>query len=173
MRWLLTILAPLALGACSEHHVDTVAEWCEHISGVDLKEKYQSSWAIAFAINFDGDAIRDEFVKTLDEKHLAEVENLAPRMAWREGTALHLTNPSNFLAIETRAFINQWRDDIGRSVRYEHENPDDACFYGTVQSMFDSLHIHSKEADSSGSNGIDKVTVIDTGRRQRLELDPL
>lgn len=169
MRWWLTILVALALGACSEHHVDTVAKWCEHISGVDLKEKYQSSWTIAFAVNFDGDAIRDDFVKMLDEKHLAKVENIAPRMAWWEGTELHIANLSNFLAIEPRAFIDQWRDDIERSVRFEHENPDDACFYGTVQSMFDNVHIHSKEADSSASNGIDKVTVIDTGRRQRLE----
>ena len=74
-----TILATMALllTGCSEHVVDTFPEWCEQISGVDLQEKYAPFWAVMFSVKFDGDAIRDDFVKFLDDMHMQKVERRA------------------------------------------------------------------------------------------------
>jgi hypothetical protein len=157
-----------ALGACSEHVVDTFPEWCEQIAGVDLEKKYAPSWAVLFSVRVDGDAIRDDYVKFLNDSHREKVQNRMPRMAWREGAELHLVNLSSLLMVEPEVVIREWRKGVETANRYEHESSADACLYGTLSSMFDSLHIHSMESDSLGRNWTDEVTVILTERKDRL-----
>lgn len=163
----LVVLAGLT--ACSEHVVDTFPEWCEQIAGVNLEEKYAPSWAVLFSVRFDDEAIRDDYVKFLNDSHLEKVEHRAPRMAWREGTDLHLINLSSFLEIEPDEVIGAWRKGIDTAKRYEHENGADACLYGTLTSMFDSLQIHSMELESLGLAWTDDVTIIPTDRKERLD----
>jgi hypothetical protein len=89
-------------------------------------------------------------------------------MAWREGTQLHLVNLSSFFEINPEKVITEWRQGI--ELDNEHKNTDPAiiCLYGTINSMFDSLHIHSMESDALGKKWMDKVTVIKTDREKRL-----
>jgi hypothetical protein len=157
-----------SLSACSDHRVDTFLEWCEQITGVDLEEKYWPFWAVLFSVSFDPDAIRDDYVKFLNESHMEAVEHRAPKMAWRDGTELHLVNLSSLLVIEPEKIIDEWRRGLEAANRYEHDNNADTCLYGTVVSMFDSLHIHSMESDSLGINWTDDVTVVPTERKERL-----
>ena len=157
-----------SLTACSEHVVDTFPEWCEQITGVDLEEKYLPFWAVLFSVSFDGDAIRADYVKFLNNSHMEKVQNRAPRMAWREGTELHLVNLSSLLMIEPEKIIGEWRKGIETAKRYEHDNDADTCLYGTLTSMFDSFHIHSLESDALGRKWTDETTVIPTERKERL-----
>jgi hypothetical protein len=165
---LLACLLVAAVPGCSEHRVDTFPEWCEQITGVDLEEKYAPLWAVLFSVSFDGDAIRDDFVKFLNDSHMEKIQNRAPRMAWREGTELHLVNLSSFLVIEPEKVIGEWRNGVEKAMRYEHDNTADTCLYGTVASLFDNLRIHSMESDALGRNWTDEVTVIPTERKERL-----
>src|SRR5688572_10286388 len=66
-RMMLGALAVAALSGCSTHDVDTVPEWCEQISGVDITEKYAPFWADFPGVRFHGDAIRDDFVRSMNE----------------------------------------------------------------------------------------------------------
>ena len=61
---------------CAEHKVDTVEEWCEQISGVDLEAEYRPFWAIIFSVSFDADSIRDEYTEMLNKLHLEKVETV-------------------------------------------------------------------------------------------------
>jgi hypothetical protein len=120
-----------SLTACSEHVVDTFPEWCEQITGVDLEEKYLPFWAVLFSVSFHGDAIRDDYVKFLNDSHMEKVQNRAPRMAWREGIELHLVNLSSLSMIEPEKIIVGWRKGIQAAQRHEHDNDADVCLYGT------------------------------------------
>tara|TARA_R110000787_G_scaffold85258_2_gene182057 strand:- start:1678 stop:1899 length:222 start_codon:yes stop_codon:yes gene_type:complete len=62
-----------AVSGCSEYRVDTFPEWCEQNTGVDLEAKYAPFWAVLFSVGFDGDAIRDDFVKFLNDSHMEKV----------------------------------------------------------------------------------------------------
>lgn len=168
----LTLLT--GLGACSEHKVDTFPEWCEQIRGVDLNEKYAPFWSVIPSVSFNGEDIRDDFVKFLNSTYLEKIQNRAPKMAWRNGTELHLLNLSTFFVLAPEKFIGEWHRGIQKATRYEHSDTLDLCLYGTVTSMFDSLHIHSIELDpiESGKAEKDNVTVIETDRKRRLK-DPL
>jgi hypothetical protein len=164
---LLIILAMLVVG-CARHKVDTFPEWCEQITGVNLEKEYRPFWAVIFSVSFDGDAIRDDFAAFLNKTHLEKVQNRTPKMAWREGTQLHLVNLSSFLVIEPEKVIEEWRQGIERAKEHKDTDPADICLYGTITSLFDSLHIHSMESDALGRNWTDKVTVIQTEREKRL-----
>ena len=162
------------IAACSEHRVDTFPEWCEQITGVDLEAKHSPFWAVIFSVSFDGDAIRDDYVTFLNDAHMEKVEYRAPRMAWREGTELHLVNLSSLLRIEPEKIIGEWRQGIDTAKRFEHDNDVDVCLYGTVTSMFDSLHIHSMESDNGlALKWTDKTTLISTERNERLGKEAL
>lgn len=163
---LLIALLLLATG-CAKHRVDTFPEWCEQITGVDLQKKYAPFWAVFFSVSFDEDAIRDDYTSFLNKTHLEKVHNRAARMAWREGTALHLVNLSSLLAIEPEKIIDEWKRGIELAKEHKHTDPADVCLYGTLASMFDSLHIHSMKADALGANWTDRVTVISTDRERR------
>ncbi len=97
---------------CVKHRVDTFPKWCEQITGVDPQRKYGPFWAIIFSVSFDGDAIRDDYTAFLNKGHLEKVQNRAPRMTWREGTALHLVNLSSLMVIEPEKIIDAWREGI-------------------------------------------------------------
>ncbi|WP_299618256.1 hypothetical protein [Pelagibius sp.] len=167
-RFVVWLFMAASVASCSEHRVDTFPEWCEQITGEDLEAKYSPIWAVVFSVSFDGDAIRDDYVKFLDDSHMEKVQNRAPRMAWREGTELHLVNLSSLLVIEPEEVIAGWRDGVEKAMRYEHESTADTCLYGTVTSLFDSLRIHSMESDALGQNWTDEVTEISTERKERL-----
>jgi hypothetical protein len=164
---LLIILAMLVVG-CAQHKVDTFPEWCEQITGVNLEKKYRPFWAVIFSVSFDGDAIRDDYTAFLNKSHLEKVQNRAPRMAWREGTELHLVNLSSLLVIEPEKIIEEWRKGIELAKEYKHTDQAGICLYGTLTSLFDSLHIHSMESNVLGVKWKDNVTVIPTDREKRL-----
>jgi len=168
MRKILFIIFAILVVGCAEHKVDTFSEWCEQITGVDLEKKYRPFWAMIFSVSFDGDAIRDDFAAFLNNAHLEKVQNRAPKMAWREGTELHLVNLSSLLVIEPGNVIIEWRQGIELDKEHKHTDPANICLYGTITSLFDSLHIHSMESDALGRNWTDKVTVIYTDREKRL-----
>src|SRR5688572_7974401 len=112
MRWLfLTLLATLLPG-CSEHKVDTFPEWCEQLTGVNLQQKYAPFWALIPSVSFHGDAIRDSYAAFLNKSHLDKVKDRTEKMAWREGTHLHLVNLSSFFVVEPRKVIAEWRKGI-------------------------------------------------------------
>ncbi|MDY7035949.1 MAG: hypothetical protein SV375_07280 [Thermodesulfobacteriota bacterium] len=166
------VVAFIILG-CAEHKVDTFQEWCEQISGEDLDEKYRPFWAVIFGVSFDADAIRDDYTEFLNKLHLEKVNNRAPKMAWREGTELHLVNLSSLMVVEPEKIIEEWKNGIELSKQYKHTDPATKCFYGTLTSLFDSLHIHSMESNAFGKNWTGKVTVILTDREERLGKDRL
>lgn len=168
-RFLTLIPVLLLLGACSEHKVDTFPEWCEQITGVDLYEQYAPFWAIFPSVSFHAEEIRDDVASSLNAMFMEKVENRSDRMVWREGTELHMINLSSLLVIESEKIIGSWRDGIEKAKRYEHKNEKEVCLYGTVTSMFDSMHIHSMTADALGVKWTDDVTVIDTERKGRLK----
>ena len=168
IRWTLLSTLALMIAGCSELVVDTFPKWCEQILGVDLQEKYEPFWSVVFSVRYDGDAIRDDYVRFLNDTHMEKVERRAPRMAWREGTELHLVNLSSLLVVEPEKIIGGWRRGIEADRRGQHEDTADVCLYGTLTSMFDSLHIHSMESDFLGRDWTDDVTVIPTGRKERL-----
>lgn len=157
----------LALG-CARHHVDTVPEWCEQITGVNLADKYQPFWGVIFSVSFDGDAIRDDFVREMNKLHLEKVQHRSPRMAWREGTAFHLINLSTLLQIEPVKIIEEWRQGIEADKAGEIRDRGGRCLFGMITSLFDSMHIHSITVDALGRDERDDVTVIPTDRESRL-----
>jgi hypothetical protein len=168
MRKLLVLTFLLLATGCADHRVDTFQEWCEQIAGVDLQKKHAPFWAVIFSVSFDGDAIRNDYAAFLNKAHLEKVQNRAPKMAWREGTELHLVNLSSLLVIEPRKVIEEWKKGIEIAKAYKHNDPADACLYGTLTSMFDSLHIHSMKVDPFGVKWTDNVTIIPTDREKRL-----
>lgn len=168
MRQLLLLCVCIALSGCTEHRVDTFPEWCEQISDVDLEKKYGRSWAVIFSVSFDAEAIRDDYTSVLNKIHLEKVQNRADKMAWRKGTELHLVNLSSLVVVEPEKVIDEWRRGIELDKQLKYEHPADKCMYGTLTSMFDSLHIHSMKSDALGKNWSDSVTVISTDREKRL-----
>ena len=70
--------------------------------------------------------------------------------------------------IEPEKVIEEWRSGVEMDNAKKLSDPADVCLYGTLTSMFDSLHIHSMSADSLGAKWTDTVTVISTNREQRL-----
>ncbi|MBX9630525.1 MAG: hypothetical protein K2X67_08390 [Burkholderiales bacterium] len=167
MRRLIIALVTVLTG-CSEHKVDTFPEWCEQIAGVDIQKKYAPFWAVFPGVSFHGDAIRDSYTDFLDKSHLEKVQNRVPKMAWREGAQLHLINLSSFFDTEPNRVIAEWRKGIELDIADQLKDPSDVCLYRTLTSMFDSLHIHSMEADALGQRWTDAVTVIPTERQKRL-----
>jgi hypothetical protein len=168
-----TIIFLLFCSGCAEHKVDTFQEWCEQISGVDLDEKYRPFWAVIFGVSFNGDTIRDDYAEFLNKLHLEKVGNRAPKMAWRKGTELHLVNLSSLLVVEPKTIIEEWGKGIELSKEYKHTDPTAECLYGTLTSLFDSLHIHSMQSDTFGKKWTEEVTVILTDREQLLGKDRL
>ncbi len=167
---LIQISLPLALAlACSNHEVDTADEWCEQITGVDLYEKYAPFWAVLPSVSFSGEAIRDDFVANLNQALMEKVDGRADRMAWRDGTQLHIENLSSLFEVDPQEIIGEWRAGIDRANRFETLDLADECLFGSVVSLFDGVKIHSfEQGEFHLSPGTTTVTELDTERRERL-----
>jgi hypothetical protein len=167
VSWILFAMATTLLVGCYQLKIDTVPKWCDQIGGTNLKEKYLPFWAVFFAVSFHEDAIRDDFVAMMNEAHMQKVEHRSPRMAWREGLVFHLINLSTLMVIEPGEIVEKWRDGIEKAKTHSHTEEADACLYGTVVSLFDSMKIHSIEIDVLGQDKGDQVTTIETERAAR------
>ncbi len=74
-------LMSLTVAGCYyDHKINTLETWCEQINGDDLSAKYQPFWAPIFAISFHRDAIRDDFVRFLNDAYMEKVKRRAGRM---------------------------------------------------------------------------------------------
>jgi len=160
-------LATTLLVGCYQFKIDTVPMWCDQLAGTNLEGKYRPFWAVFVGTSIDAEAIRDDFVAMINEAQMQKVEHRMPRMAWREGTAFHLINLSTLMVIEPGEVIGGWRDGIEKAKSYSHTDKADACLYGTVVSLFDSMNIHSIEIDVLGRNKGDQITTIETERAVR------
>jgi hypothetical protein len=163
-----TLLALISIGCTTHHEVDTFPEWCEQISGVDLSDKYNKPWTPFFAVSFKGDAIRDDFMKSMNETYNEKMKTEDSGIMWREGTELHLVNPSSFYIIEPEEFISEWKNKIQLSKTYSLTDRSEICIYGTMTSLFDTIIIHSYEFDDYGLMVNDNTITIDAERRTRL-----
>jgi hypothetical protein len=165
---LLLALTLTALAGCYDHKINTTETWCEQINGDDLAAKYQPFWARFFEISFHRDAIRDDFVKNLNDAYVEKVQRRTDRMVWREGMVLHIVNLSSFFVMEPGDFISEWRKGIAKAQTLKPMDRADTCMWDTVFDLFDSVQIHSLVTDPVSANWGDLVTGIPTDRRAIL-----
>jgi hypothetical protein len=158
------VLACVFLAGCYEHKVNTLETWCEQGTG-DTEEKYQPFWAVIFSVKLYRDAVRDDYVKILNDAYMEKVQKRAPKMAWREGRTFHIVNLSSLLVTDPNDFISEWRKGIAEA---QSLKPDRAheCLWDATFGLFDSVDIHSMVTDPVSANWGDTVTSIPTGRRQ-------
>ena len=79
------ILASIFVASCSNYEVNTTERWCEHLlSDGSIAEKHAPFWAVLPSVSFNGNAIRDDFVRFLNEAMMQKVEGRIDRMVWRE-----------------------------------------------------------------------------------------
>jgi len=163
MRWrfLVLVVASLQVAGCDHHKVDTYQEWCEQIQQVDLEKRHIEIGAILFSTPVDEEAVRQDFLKFMNDSHMVEVQTKPARMAWQEGVHLHLLNPSSLMVIDQQVFIQRWKVGIEKAKTGRHENPADNCMYGAARAFFLSLHIHSLDPEASGPNWTDSITILD------------
>lgn len=165
------ILGGLLLASCSNYEVNTTERWCEHLlSDGNLAEKHAPFWAVLPSVSFNGNAIRDDFVRFLNDAMMQKVEGRIDRMVWREDANLHVENLSSLMEIDQEEVIEGWRSGIARDNAGKLTDPADQCLYGTVTSMFDTVTIYSKHWDPMGFKVVseDKV-VLDTERAKRIK----
>lgn len=162
------IMAMVALTSCSNHEVDTVQEWCEHILGVDLEKKYRKWWVPTpiFSVSFKKEAIRDDITESINSTYMEKAGGRADRMAWREGKILHIVNLSSLFVIDPEEIIEAYSEGIQNAFTHSLDNEADECFYGTILTFFDQVMIHSLEYDALGAMEADNVTVIETRREE-------
>lgn len=172
VTWLLVIMV---FGACYTLRVDTLEEWCDQISDVDLEAKYAPYWAPLFGVQFFQDSVAEDFTHFVDSLYVAKAEGRAERMAWREGrwhdpgtSILHLVNLSSLFVTEPHEFIDEWRTIIIAGDSADYRSGTSTCFERSVVGLFDSLIIHSEEYDLAGGIASDSVTSLSTGREERL-----
>src|SRR5215470_10955228 len=90
----LFLVLSLLLTGCYKYEVDTFPKWCEDHSGADLEVRHRPFWALFFAVSLKPNAVRDDYVRFLNDAYMEKVGRRADRMVWREGTQLHLVNLS-------------------------------------------------------------------------------
>ena len=154
----------LFLAGCTHHKVDTFPKWC--------KETHQHWWNTLFSsVSFDTAAIRDDYVKFVNEALVKKVQNRAQRMAWRDGTQLHMMNLSTLLEIEPDEVIRGWQHGIEAANTGSLTNLADRCVFGAAALLFDSVYIHSRELKLPvpGNPWKDSVTVIPANPRVQKE----
>jgi hypothetical protein len=166
-RGVTLLLATLLVSACSTHVVNTADEWCEQLQGVDLMAKHSPFWAVLPSIQFDGNAIRADFAKKLNEVSLDSVQHRADRMVWVEGTDLYVVNVASLNVIEPETVISEWRTLVANGSKAADQQ--DACVARSLFSLYDRVLIHTWVWDSLGENVVrDDVTTIETDRRKAL-----
>lgn len=124
--------------------------------------------AVFLSVSIDRDAIRNDFTAFMNKSHLDKVQNRAPKMAWREGSEFHLTNLSSLSAIDPEEIIEGWREGIELGKEFKHTDKGSICLYGTLNNMFESIHIHSMSSGAAGIKWTDDITIINTGLEKRL-----
>jgi len=164
-RGSILLLATVLISACSTHKVDTADEWCEQLQGIDLMAKHSPFWAVFPGIQFDGNAIRADFAKKLNDVSLDSVQHRADRMVWAEGTDLHVVNVASLNEIDPQEVISQWRTLIESSSTLPTQK--DPCVARSLLSLYDRVLIHTWVWDNLGQIVIrDDVTTIETNRRK-------
>jgi hypothetical protein len=166
------IICAVVLASCSNYEVNTTNRWCEYLLSANgnFIEKHAPWWAVLPGISFDGNAIRDDFVRVLNDAMMKKVDGRADRMVWRKGTDLHVENLSSLMEIDEEKVIAAWRRGITRENAGRFTDPADQCLYGTITSMFDSVTIHSKHWGSLRLKIVSEdKTVLDTQRRERIK----
>jgi hypothetical protein len=172
-RWLLVLIS---LGGCYTLKVDTLEEWCDQISDVDLEAKYSPFWAGLFAVQFLQDSVADDFTRRIDSLYVAKTEGRADHMAWREGSwgqpgssKLHLVNLASLFAIEPEEFVNEWRGVVRTGDTADYRTGAETCFERSVVGLFDSILVHYETYDLAGGLASDSTVGLSTGREARLE----
>jgi hypothetical protein len=161
---LLMTMATFLVSACSTHDVNTADEWCQQLRGVDLMAKHSPFWAVFPGIHFDGNAIRADFAKKLNEVSLDSVQHRADRMVWAEGTDLHVVSVAGLNDIEPQRVISEWRTLIASGTKPTQKDP---CVAGSLVSLYDRVLIHTWVWDNLGLKVIrDDVTTIETDRKR-------
>lgn len=175
--WTLTtfpMVLLLLLPACYTVEVDNAELWCVQLTEGDLYD-LAPAWAVLPGVRFHGDDIRMSYAALLDEAYMEKVNDRSDRMAWVEGTTLHMESLGNLMDLEHEVFIQEWREGIRRAEAYETTDDEDRCLYGSVTSLFDQLVIHT--ADHDGIQWVNEEEVlIPIGTRDELRakgLDPI
>ena len=150
----------LLLAGCSEIKVDSFQQWCELISGEDLKDKYAKFWVIKLSVSIDKERIKDDFILFLNKSLLKKVQYRVPQMAWIKDNELHIVNLSSLLKIEPEIMIEKWQNGIKLALQKKHTDFVDICIYETVTRLFDILYIHTMKFDNKGRVIEDVVTPI-------------
>ena len=166
----------VACAGCSNYRVDTFPKYCEQLMGVDLQEKYAPFWSVFPGVSFHGDEIRDSFTAFLNETYMEKVKGRIGRAVWREGVALHVTNPSALFEVDPEKFIEEWRQGIATDIAREKRREAKDCPFGAVTALFDAVQVHSPTSDALGIKWNDRVTVLPTWRQERfakLKVKPL
>jgi hypothetical protein len=174
MKYRSAVLVLLLLSGCYHYDVDTFEKQCERTVLIekdrDQLDAHAPFWAIFPTISFHPDAVRDDYAAVMNRLYMEKAENRAPRMAWREGTTLHLVNLSGLFIIEPEEMIKAWRDGIEKAKNNNHKDLRDKCIYGILAAFFDAMNIHSMESsDGFGIHWTDEVTVISTDRQARYK----
>jgi len=100
----------------------------------------------AAGLTFDCDRIRDEFVKLSQSITSPELSISTETIVLREGSTLHLGDPS---VSGSEAFA-AWKSQAINLATIQH--PNEAGHYGTVlQALFTSIRIHGRNADEEFS----------------------
>ena len=98
------------------------------------------------ALRFDCERIRDDFVKLTQSIISPELSTSTETIVWREGSTLHLGDPS---VSGSEAFA-AWKRQAINLATIVH--PNEASHYGTVlQALFTSIRIHGRNADEEFS----------------------
>ena len=172
MKQLLLIIIILFTSGCAEHHVDTVEEWCEEISGKNLAKLYEPSWGVFFSVYYNGEQIRDHYVKILNDAYTQKSEGRSDKMVWREGTELHMINLSALFLIDESEIVNAWKDGMESYRNRTLSSEEDICLYGTLSTAFDLLHIHAYEHNVFGELqfGKKRTKILKTQRQNNKEI---
>ena len=169
LRWVVVFLFSIACVGCTHHEVNSWERWCEQITGVDLETRYNRRGGF-FAVSFDADAIRDDFVDKFSQvivtqaasQYLGGVEpenqvvqelvRLKMLGVWRLQTHLHWANSLDEYAL----FLNSVESALAnyRERLFDGERSSDLpfasrCFWGTLDGVFSGMTLHGAGDRSS------------------------
>ena len=166
-RCLSLVVFPLVVSACYEVKVDTLQRWCENTSGTDLTDKYAPAWILLPSVSFDYSAVRADYTRIMDSLALDQVQWRSDRMAWLEGTNLHLESPSDLMMIAPESVLAGWKSGLDRAREGRTNDDADECVFGTASSLFDTVTIHFGVQDIAGQFVGDTTVKLLTGRTPR------
>jgi hypothetical protein len=166
-RLLSLVVFPWVVSACYEVKVDTLERWCENSSGTDLTGKYAPAWILLPSVSFDHSAVRADYTRIMDSLALDQVQGRSDRMAWLEGTTLHLESPSDLMMIAPESVLAGWKSGLDRAREGRSSDDADECVFSTAASLFDTVTIHFGVQDIAGQFVGDTTVKLPTGRIAR------